>query len=610
MAYWSLRVAANGIHGKSLMKPFLRWISKQRLLLFLTALAFVHLAFLCGDWRFLSDSFLYVGVGESLADGRGYEFNGHPHVFCPPGLPALIAIIESVAGRWVLGFNLIGTISGIGAMALTYCLLRGEKGLGAGSREAAEGSGIYPSHVSSRLPIAVAALTGVNAVLILHENYVLSDVPTLCLVLAALIALKRFLEAEAFCWRYALAASTVAGMAVMMRVAAVPLLGAVCIGLFARKDSLRLPDALKSFVAAAPGTVMTLAWFLWCWANHPRGAAFGVYQDHLDVAWTSGAMGRLADLGATASSFLQQMPSFLGGDSVPIFSFLNVMCVVLLCMGAYRHVHLNGRWAFIALLYTMLYFTLIVLWGLPWPRFLILILPFLYLNLLLGVQALGEALSGVYGAPRRIAAAALLVVFATDAVAFPGITGHPVWRQYSAAYLVVLVVFIAAIGMLVFFGSRPAVAHRMPAAMVAIVVCLAAALNLYDDASRWLEERVSVDLYRRYHRGYYDGLEECCAWLKKNTPQDAAVFVGAFNFERVYVLSGRRTFDSTRDPIYDTFPYMEGVDRRPAWAMVCPATGQWSRERQVEKIIEISGGRAMQPAFEAGKYAVYALEDR
>ena len=48
-----------------------------------------YLACVHNQWYPTSDSALYVGLGRSLAEGHGYQFNGQPDTYVTPGLPWL-----------------------------------------------------------------------------------------------------------------------------------------------------------------------------------------------------------------------------------------------------------------------------------------------------------------------------------------------------------------------------------------------------------------------------------------------------------------------------------------------------------------------------------------
>jgi hypothetical protein len=184
-----------------------------------------------------------------------------------------------------------------------------------------------------------------------------------------------------------------------------------------------------------------------------------------------------------------------------------------------------------------------------------------------------------------------------------------VWWRYSAAFLIVLGAFIAVCIGAVALGLWPKTARSLTRWMVLGLAAGVASLNLYVMASRWNDERRPGYFYREYDGGYFDGLKEACGWIRSNTAPETAVFVGAWNYERVHLLAGRRTFDSDCDLFYDLYPYREGVDPRPSYAVLCPPTGNRTHKFQLENIDAISGHRPMREVFRAGGYAVFAFEE-
>jgi len=62
---------------------------------FLLTIAVVQFGLIINSsWRAVPDGALYLELGEALAQGRGYVFNGEPHTYVPPGYPALIAAVN------------------------------------------------------------------------------------------------------------------------------------------------------------------------------------------------------------------------------------------------------------------------------------------------------------------------------------------------------------------------------------------------------------------------------------------------------------------------------------------------------------------------------------
>ena len=54
----------------------------------------VYLIGVCPAWWPTSDSALYLSLSHSLAEGRGFVYNGQPHTLVTPGLPLALAGLE------------------------------------------------------------------------------------------------------------------------------------------------------------------------------------------------------------------------------------------------------------------------------------------------------------------------------------------------------------------------------------------------------------------------------------------------------------------------------------------------------------------------------------
>jgi hypothetical protein len=87
-------------------------------------LALLYLVQVATPLRLHPDTVVLLSVGESVAHGNGFLFNGQPTVF-PPGYPALAALLLKLrlAHNWALiGFNVISLL--VGLWAVGYVLMR------------------------------------------------------------------------------------------------------------------------------------------------------------------------------------------------------------------------------------------------------------------------------------------------------------------------------------------------------------------------------------------------------------------------------------------------------------------------------------------------------
>ncbi len=75
------------------------------------------------SWKASPDSALYLELGESLAHGNGYKFNGEHHTYVPPGYPVFIAIIARLFGSDFLSYRVAMAVLGIVTGFMGYFLM-------------------------------------------------------------------------------------------------------------------------------------------------------------------------------------------------------------------------------------------------------------------------------------------------------------------------------------------------------------------------------------------------------------------------------------------------------------------------------------------------------
>jgi hypothetical protein len=118
------------------------------------------------SWRSSPDAALYLGLGESLARGSGYAFNGELHTFVPPGYPVMVAAAARVFGANFLTYRVLAALTGFLAALAGYLLVRRTSG-----RDAAFFAGI---------------LFALNHALLANSALTLADVPFALFTLLAL----------------------------------------------------------------------------------------------------------------------------------------------------------------------------------------------------------------------------------------------------------------------------------------------------------------------------------------------------------------------------------------------------------------------------------------
>jgi hypothetical protein len=94
------------------------------------AIATAYVVLIPGVWYIRQDSATCLGVARSLAEGRGYAFNGGPYAKYPPVFPLLLSIVYRARGFAPWGFQLVVALSGVGAVGAAWLLVRGRAGRG------------------------------------------------------------------------------------------------------------------------------------------------------------------------------------------------------------------------------------------------------------------------------------------------------------------------------------------------------------------------------------------------------------------------------------------------------------------------------------------------
>lgn len=243
----------------------MEFADRRRLLLF-GFLVLLYLAGFNGRWRLEPDSALYLNLGRSLAEGRGYTYHGVPHHLAFPGLPLLFAgVFRLFHTTSLLPDLILMPLIGFMTLGLTYRL--------------------FLLHADRPTAVLVTFGLGISRLFYRYCFELLSDMPFLLGVMAFLAGYEAIFPARDdssarsprwFDWVFLVGGLLIA---VIMRPAMWALLGAIILALTwsALRERRRLPLLLSCLVG-----VLAVAVLFWKFDLRRTGAhAVGQYEDAL-----------------------------------------------------------------------------------------------------------------------------------------------------------------------------------------------------------------------------------------------------------------------------------------------------------------------------------------
>jgi 4-amino-4-deoxy-L-arabinose transferase-like glycosyltransferase len=309
------------------------------------------------SWNATPDSALYLALGESLAAGTGYVFNGEPHTFVPPGFPALLAIVAWLFGPHFLIYRLFMACVGLLTAWAGYAFIRRLCG-----RDTA---------------LMVGGLFAVNHTLLYNCTFVLSDVPFALFTLIALHAVLSAGRTERFPLAWAAIAGLAVGLLPLMRINGLGVPPAAAFFLFCSSHRLTWQKRLLFMGVFLAIAVLPFAAWEWWKATFPVSHAEGGYYR----AIAGRSVGDQVRVIASALwGYFPEMSEALTGLRIKT-GFLELAAPLLAAVGmvsAFR----NGDRLLVPV-------TAVQLCGLllssPGSRYLIGLIPALYLFLALGI---------------------------------------------------------------------------------------------------------------------------------------------------------------------------------------------------------------------------------
>ncbi len=140
------------------IEEILQGFSTKRKVIAVFCFAFIEFALIVnGSWNASPDSALYLSLGQSLAAGKGYLFNGEPHTYVAPGFPFLICVTTNILGVGFFGYRLMMALMGFLNVPASYVLFRTVAG--------------------KNTALLLGAVVAVNYALVNNSTLVLADIP-------------------------------------------------------------------------------------------------------------------------------------------------------------------------------------------------------------------------------------------------------------------------------------------------------------------------------------------------------------------------------------------------------------------------------------------------
>ncbi len=369
----------------------------------LAVLVVLYAAGVTNHWAVSADASLYLGLGRSLAEGRGMAFSGRQWWTIPPGLPLLVAGCRLLTGQNLWLLNGLLSAAAVGAVGVASRTVRRVEG--------------WPTAT------AVLAAAGLSAYLYTSAARVHTDVLFTLLVAGGVYAFHRA-GRESLCWAAPGAAllllacltRVVGGLFVVTAVAGL---------LLARRGA---PSRRSLVVAALVAGVAAAAGAVWLFVIRPQ-ADPGV-GDYVFQLTQFGARVFYVDYWRDLPRGLWNLPGAVLGAMTgqePVF-WISVGPALLVGWGL---VALARRREWVIVLSTVGCIAMLVLLGggAVSRRYLLPVMPYLVLALLVGAGALGARLARPD--PDRARRTGIVVAAAVcAAISLPKVAREIVWLRH------------------------------------------------------------------------------------------------------------------------------------------------------------------------------------
>ncbi|MBE3097293.1 MAG: glycosyltransferase family 39 protein [Acidobacteria bacterium] len=378
----------------------------------LVVLCAVYALGVSNQWAISLDAALYLTLGQSLAEGRGMEFNGGRWWSIPPALPMLIAACRYVAGDGYWLINLVLAACGVGTAIVAA---RTVKRLGA-----------------EDLAFPLLLATGLSAYLFITAMRIQTDVPFALLVALGLYGFVR--GSTGSLW-WVLFGGAAMVLATLTRLPGVLFLAS---GLAGLALSLRRPRLAWRIVAMA-AVIAFSSVVLWYWMTRIRTQADVGSADYAaavsEQARTFFSADRLDNLLRGLAALPTAVFSSIFAQHLNSWAMLLPLLVILAGLVTLAR---RGQWIVVLPVACNLGFLILWGWSAVARRYILPTMPLLVYALLVGarvaVKWAWRRRAGDSAAASRVAV--IVVVAVCLAFSVPKIAREICWMRSSDFYRV------------------------------------------------------------------------------------------------------------------------------------------------------------------------------
>lgn len=347
--------------------------------LILLCLALYYAVVLDGDAGVLSDSAVYVILAEALVNGRGYtevSSVGDPvYLLAPPLFPLMLSSLVYVFGRNFVVMKIFVLLFAFVALWLIYVLVR--------------------QRLGKPKALLITAAVGLSPAFFSFSHKVMSDVPYLCLSLAALYFLSRYSQESRWATASGVAALILIPLAYLTRSLGFALLIAAPLAIVLHKPLPRLSS--KILIAGVFTVICSLPLLGWM----ARNAAVAHKATSISYANLFFAKEEFNHDAGMVHSFVDLLPRLLHnlyayGHGIATLCFPallptggNLIAAVIVVPLLIGFVWTLWRGRGVVEIYAVFYGLALLLYPTPVaPRYLLPLFPFLLLYLMNGVELL------------------------------------------------------------------------------------------------------------------------------------------------------------------------------------------------------------------------------